>query len=279
MTINYIIWDVDPVIFSVGTVSIRWYPILLFAGIFTSYLILRKIFREESVPLKTLDSYGVYILLALFIGGRLVHCLVYEPAYYLKFPLDIIKPWRGELGNGARFTGIRGMSGHGAAAAILLALILNARRTHTPVLWIFDRMAIFGPLVGFFIRLGNLFNSEILGVHSNLPWAFIFRRVNNMPRHPAQLYEALTYLLIFVIAYLFFRRNRKSGKEGATLGLVLVLVYVTRIFLEFVKEPQTQVESGRLLNYGQLLSLPFVVLGLILIIRSYRKMPEGKSTE
>lgn len=269
MTVDFIIWNPDPVIFHLGNFSLRWYPVLLFAGFYISYLFLRKMFKEEGVPVKTLESFGVFILLGLFIGGRLMHCLVYEPGYYLHYPLDIIKPWRGELGNGAKFTGIRGLAGHGAAIGILLGLYINARRRHVSVLWIFDRIAIFGPLVGAFIRIGNLMNSEILGSYSNAPWAFVFARINNMPRHPAQLYEAIAYLVIFAIVYIYYKRMRERAKPGAILGLVLILVYVARFIIEFYKAPQTKVEPDMLLNFGQILSIPLLLLGLYLWFRPY----------
>ncbi len=271
MTPGYIKWNPDPVMFSIGKVHLYWYPVLIFAGFYVSYLFLRQIFLREGKSLKLLESYGVFIILAIFIGGRLVHCLVYEPGYYLKFPLDIIKPWRGELGNGAKFTGIRGLSGHGSAAALLLLLVVNARRTHTPVLWIFDRIALFGPMVGFFTRIGNLINSEILGSYSTLPWAFIFKRVNNMPRHPSQLYEALAYLVIFIFVYLYFRRHEGHEKPGSILGIVLVSLYTVRFLIEFVKMPQTTVETRMFLDFGQILSIPFILFGLFLILR-----PAGK---
>ena len=267
----YIIWNPDPVIFSISSFKLYWYPLMIFTGFMISYYFLRKIFTREGRTLKELESYAIFIILAIFVGGRLVHCLVYEPEYYLKFPLDIIKPWRGELGNGAKFTGIRGLSGHGSAAALMIVLVINARRTKMPVLWIFDRIALFGPLVGFFTRIGNLINSEILGSYSTLPWAFIFPRVNNMPRHPAQLYEALAYLAIFIIIFIYFLRHEGREKPGSILGLVLVSLYVCRFFIEFVKMPQTNVENQMVLNYGQILSIPFILFGLFLIFRPVRQ--------
>lgn len=250
---------------------------MIFAGFIVSYYFLRGIFAREGRSLKELESYAIFIILAIFIGGRLVHCLVYEPEYYLKFPLDIIKPWRGELGNGAKFTGIRGLSGHGSALALLIVLVINARRTKTPVLWIFDRIALFGPLVGFFTRIGNLINSEILGSYTTLPWAFIFPRVNNIPRHPAQLYEALAYLVIFIGIYIYFRRHEGHEKPGSILGLVLVSLYICRFFIEFVKMPQTKIEHSMVLNYGQILSIPFILAGLFLIFRPAGKPKPGLS--
>jgi phosphatidylglycerol:prolipoprotein diacylglycerol transferase len=168
----FIQWNKDPAIFSIGQFHLMWYPVLITLGFCLSYLFLVEIFSFEGISRRKLDSYGIFIIAGIFLGGRLVHCLVYEPQHYLNYPWDIIKPWKGVLGHGAKFTGIRGLSGHGSALGMILLIIINARRTKMPVLWILDRIALFGPLVGFFTRIGNLMNSEILGVPTKLPWGF-----------------------------------------------------------------------------------------------------------
>jgi prolipoprotein diacylglyceryl transferase len=270
MVLDYIIWDADPVLFRIGNFTLRWYSLMLVMSFYISYLFVDRIFENEKVSKTTMHSFGIFILAGLLLGGRLAHCLFYEPDYYLAHPLDMIKPWRGTLGEGARFTGIRGMSGHGAVVGIILGLILNALRTRTSIIWIIDRIAIFGPLIGCFVRIGNLFNSEILGAHSTMPWAFVFRRAGNMPRHPSQLYEAFAYLAIFVICYLYYKKNAGREKPGAILGLVLILVYISRFFIEFTKESQTALGATHFLNMGQVLSLPFILTGLILLFRPVR---------
>jgi phosphatidylglycerol---prolipoprotein diacylglyceryl transferase len=271
MILDYIIWNADPVLFRIGNVVIRWYSVLLVLSFYISYLFVDHIFEREHVSKTTMHSFGIYIIVGLLLGGRLVHCLFYEPEYYLKFPLDIIRPWRGELGNGAKFVGYRGMSGHGSVIGIILGIVINAVRTKTSIIWMIDRIAIFGPLIGFFVRIGNLFNSEILGTSSNLPWAFVFRRIDSVPRHPVQLYEAIAYLIIFIFSWEYYKRLSGKEKPGAILGLVLVLVYTTRFFLEFFKAEQSRIESSMTLNMGQVLSIPFVVIGLILLLRPMRK--------
>ena len=270
MILDYIIWNADPVLFRIGNVVIRWYSVLLVLSFYISYLCVDYIFEREHVSKTTMHTFGIYIIIGLFLGGRLVHCLFYEPEYYLKFPLDMIKPWRGELGNGAKFVGYRGMSGHGSAIGIVLGLVINAIRTKTSIIWIIDRIAIFGPLIGFFVRIGNLFNSEILGTSSTLPWAFIFRRVDGTPRHPVQLYEAIIYLIIFFICWEYYKRKSGTEKPGSILGLVLVLVYVSRFLLEFFKADQSRIESTMNLNMGQVLSIPFIIIGIVLLIRPVR---------
>jgi prolipoprotein diacylglyceryl transferase len=263
----YIIWNVNPVMVRLGTLSIRWYSVFLMLSFFISYLLTVHIFKREDKPVDTLLSYGLFILAGLFVGGRLVHCLAYEPEYYLQFPWDIIKPWRGVIGVNAKFVGYSGMAGHGSALGIILGILLNSLRTKISVVWMLDRIALFGPLIGSFVRIGNLFNSEILGRRSEVPWAFIFVRADGMPRHPVQLYEAVIYLIIFMVSYLYYQKHLGREKPGAILGLVLVLVYSSRFFLEFFKDKQSDVELGMVLNLGHLLSIPFIVAGLILLFR------------
>jgi len=267
----YITWNVDPVIFRIGSFAIRWYSLFLVASFYISYRMVGYIYDREGRSKDPLPSYALFVIGGLFLGGRLMHCLAYEPAYYLKYPWDIIKPWRGVLGENARFVGYRGMSGHGSALGIILGIVINAWRTKTPVVWMIDRVALFGPLIGFFVRLGNLFNSEILGTPSGASWAFVFMRTDHVPRHPVQLYEAIAYLVIFIVSFDWYKRIAGREKPGAMLGLVLILVYSARFLLEFFKAKQSDVETDLSLNMGHLLSIPFIVGGLILFFR-----PAGK---
>lgn len=275
MNLAYITWNMDPVLFRMGNLAIRWYSLFLVSSFFLSYVFMMSIFEREGKSKDVALSYGLFIIAGLFIGGRLVHCLAYEPDYYLNYPWDIIKPWRGVLGENARFVGYRGMSGHGSALGIVLGIALNSWRTNTSMVWMVDRIALFGPLFGFFVRLGNLFNSEILGSRSELPWAFVFVRNDGIPRHPVQLYESLAYLVIFLLSYRYYLRRGVDAKPGSLLGLVLVLVYSSRFMLEFFKDKQSDVEAGLALNMGHLLSIPFVIAGLILLFRPAKKILPG----
>lgn len=275
MILDYIIWNTDPVLFRIGNFAVRWYSVLLVLSFYISYLFVDHIFEREHFSKTTMHTFGIFIIAGMLLGGRLVHCLFYEPEYYLKFPLDIIKPWRGELGNGAKFVGYRGMSGHGSVIGIILGIVINAVRTKTSMIWMIDRIAIFGPLIGLFVRVGNLFNSEILGTNSALPWAFIFKRVDNIPRHPVQLYEAFSYLIIFIVCWEYYKRKAGSEKPGAILGLVLVLVYISRFILEFFKEDQSRIESTMNLNMGQILSIPFIIIGILLLLRPVKRKKEN----
>lgn len=277
MILNYIIWNIDPVMLRIGSFSIRWYSFFLVLSFYISYRFMMHIFDSENKSRETVLSYGLFILAGLFLGGRLMHCLAYEPEYYLQFPWDIIKPWRGKLGENAMFVGYRGMSGHGSAIGITLGIILNAIRTKTSIVWMVDRIAIFGPLIGFFVRIGNLFNSEILGTPSDLPWAFLFVRIDPIPRHPVQLYEALAYLAIFIASYAYYKKHAGSEKKGSILGLVLVLVYSARFLLEFFKDKQSDTEAGLMLNMGHILSIPMIIAGLILLLRPVKKKATSHS--
>lgn len=267
MIVSYITWNVNPDLFRIGAVSIRWYSLLLVLSFYVSYRFMMHIFESEGKSKDTVLSYGLFILLGLFLGGRLMHCLAYEADYYLQHPWDIILPWRGKLGSNAMFVGYRGMSGHGSAIGIVIGIIINSIRTKTSMVWMLDRIAIFGPLIGFFVRIGNFFNSEILGTPSELPWAVLFVHSNPVPRHPVQIYEALSYLLIFIFCYRYYKQHVGSEKPGAILGLVLLLVYSVRFLLEFFKANQSAIETGLALNMGHLLSIPMIIAGLILLLR------------
>lgn len=272
MTQATITWNIDPFLLKAGAISIRWYSVFLLISFYASYRFMMFIFDRENRSRETVLSYGLFILAGLFIGGRLFHCLAYEPEYYLKYPWDIIKPWRGVLGENARFVGYRGMSGHGSAIGIVIGIMLNAIRTKTGMVWMLDRIALFGPLIGFFVRMGNLFNSEILGTPSDLPWAFLFVRADPLPRHPVQLYEALAYLLIFFFSFRYYLRRAGREKPGEFLGLVLTLVYSSRFLLEFLKAKQSYTEAGLALNMGQLLSIPMILAGLFLLLRPVTRL-------
>jgi phosphatidylglycerol:prolipoprotein diacylglycerol transferase len=256
----YIYWDVQPILVHLGPFTVRWYG-LFFALLFIiGYWIARWQFRLEHKDLASLDTLLIYIVLGTIIGARLGHCLFYEPDYYLRHPIEILEVWRG------------GLASHGGAIGVLTALFLYTRREpDQPYLWLLDRVAVPTALGGFFIRMGNLFNSEILGTPSQLPWAFVFAREDLVPRHPAQLYEALAYLLVFFGLLWVYNRLRERTPRGLLLGLFLVSVFTFRFFIEFVKEHQADYQTGLPLKVGQLLSLPFIAAGIVLLYRALRR--------
>jgi phosphatidylglycerol---prolipoprotein diacylglyceryl transferase len=259
--LGYIVWNVNPEIFSIFGIHVRWYGVLFALSFVAGYMIFTKIFKKEGIPIEVLDQLTLYMALGTIIGARLGHCLFYEPSYYLSHPLEIIKTWHG------------GLASHGAAIGILIALYLFSRKAKKGYWWILDRIAIVVALAGFFIRTGNLINSEIYGNPTTLPWGFIFlREGETIAKHPTQIYEALSYLTIFfLLAHLYVRRPIKY-RDGFLIGLFLVLVFVARFLIEFVKEPQETFEASMSLNMGQLLSIPFIIMGGILIYFSTRNL-------
>ncbi|RMI24689.1 MAG: prolipoprotein diacylglyceryl transferase, partial [Calditrichaeota bacterium] len=222
--------------------------------------IMNRIFKLEKKPIEYLDQLFIYVFIGTLVGARLGHCLFYDPGYYLSHPLEILQVWKG------------GLASHGAAIGILVALYLYARpKKDITYLWILDRVVIVVALAGFFIRLGNLFNSEIYGKPTSVPWAFIFSRVDEQPRHPTQLYEALAYLGIFVFLYRLYFQKSVRQRSGFLFGLFLVTVFGFRFLVEFLKEYQSPWEANLPLDMGQILSIPLVIAGGIILYQTTKK--------
>jgi len=262
MILNYIHWDIDPEIVGFWGLSIRYYGVLFASAFFFGYLIMQKIFKQEGLTVELLDKLTVYVAVGTIIGARLGHVLFYDPSYYLSNPVEILKIWRG------------GLASHGAAVGILVALYYFARKNKKPYLWILDRIVIVVALAGFFIRMGNLMNSEIYGIQTSLPWGFIFeRRGEVVPKHPTQIYEALSYLLIFVLLYTIYKKKGPNVRQGLIFSIFLITLFSVRFFIEFIKEVQVDFEQTMTLNMGQWLSIPFVIMGFYLLYRSYKQIP------
>ncbi len=268
-----ITWNVHPEIVNVGFLTLRWYGLLFALAFLLDYHIVRRMFALERKPMRDLETLTIYVVVATIIGARLGHCLFYDPGYYLSHPMDILYVWQG------------GLASHGGALGILTALFLYTRsRPGQTFLWAADRIAVVAALSGSLIRLGNLFNSEIYGKPTDLPWGFIFSRVREagvVPRHPTQLYESLFYLLVFVVLFRLYEAKRTKiyqkhdpaavqTANGDLLGLFMVMVFGFRFFIEFLKENQSGFENALPLNMGQLLSIPFVTIGIILFTRARR---------
>ncbi len=221
---NHLIWNMNPEIFHLGPIRIRWYGFFFASSFIFSLFLMRKIFSIEGKPAKNVDHLFYYVLIGTILGARLAHCFFYDPSYYIGNPVEILKLWKG------------GLASHGAGIGILIAIFLYSRKNpEESFLWLLDRVTLIGGLNGFFIRLGNLFNSEIIGTPTTLPWAFVFANVDNVPRHPVQLYESLAYGLIFVLLLTVYIKNGCKIKPGFTAGLFIVLVFTARFFLEFLK--------------------------------------------
>jgi len=266
MIFQIIAWDPDPIIFRLGPLAVRWYGVLFASGFFFGYIIMRKIFKNEGIGDEVLDRLTIYMAVGTIVGARLGHCFFYEPAYYLSNPLEILYIWHG------------GLASHGAAIGITLALWLFVRKENKQFMWIFDRIVIVVALAGVLIRLGNLMNSEIYGVETTLPWGFVFlRNGENSPKHPTQIYEALSYLAIFVLLFRIYWRKKGKFITGINASLFLILVFSARFLIEYVKEDQVTFEAAMKLNMGQWLSIPLVVTGLLMLIYSLRKKTPAKT--
>jgi prolipoprotein diacylglyceryl transferase len=266
----YIHWNADPTMFrlgpfelfgaTVGPLAPRWYGLLFALGFLVGFWLMRRVFLREGKPEQDLDALLLYLLGGTIIGSRLGHVLFYNPGYYLLHPGEIIQIWEG------------GLASHGGLIGVLTAIWLYTRnRTGQSYLWLLDRLAAPVALTGCFIRLGNLFNSEILGVPTDVPWAFVFEKVDMVPRHPAQLYESLCYLLIFVVLQALYERLGALVPRGMLFGGFLVLIFGSRFFVEFVKMRQAAFAEGLPLSMGQLLSIPVVLVGFWLLVRAWRR--------
>lgn len=260
-----IVWDVNPNLIQldqvpvIGQLTVRYYGVLFAAAFVLGYLLFMKIFKIEGISVEVLDRLTLYMVIGTIVGARLGHVFFYQPDYYLSHPHEILYIWHG------------GLASHGAAIGILAALYLFVRKEKKPYLWILDRIVIAVALAGFFIRMGNLMNSEIYGVQTDLPWGFIFVRANEVvPKHPTQIYEALAYLIIFYILYRIYFKTKGRFKPGLLFGLFLLLVFSARFLIEFIKEVQVPFEQNMALNMGQWLSLPFIILGVVLLYRAHK---------
>jgi prolipoprotein diacylglyceryl transferase len=276
MIINYIHWDIDPEIINIFGISLRYYGCLFAGGLILCIYILTWIFKNEHIPLVNLEKLSVYGMIGIFAGARLAHCLFYEPSYYFSHPLEIILPIQPTADGGYKFSGFQGLASHGGTLGVIIALIIYAKKTKESIIKTIDLIAIVGSLEACFIRLGNLMNSEIIGTPTNVPWAFIFVREDNLPRHPAQLYEAISYLLIFGLMLYLYKTRRENLKNGFFFGLAITLIFVARFFIEFIKEKQVPFEEQMQFDMGQLLSIPFIVLGIAFIIYGLIKTKQNK---
>ena len=268
MDILFINWNPDIVALDWGFFAIRWYSLCWAIGLISVYLLMHQLYRQQKISEEQFEPMFMYCFLGILIGARLGHCLFYEPGYYLSHPLEMVLPMRNVPGEGWKFTGFEGLASHGGTLGLMIALWLYAKHVKLRFLHVLDNVAIVTPICACAIRLGNLMNSEIIGRPTDVPWAFIFERVDMLPRHPGQLYEAICYAIFFGIHWFFYRRYPKRVGTGFFFGLCLFLIFTSRIFIEYTKENQEAFEEGMLFNMGQLLSVPFVVLGIWCMIKS-----------
>ena len=279
MTLLEINWKIDPAIFHLGSMEVRWYALMFIIGLTIGYNIVNRMWKREGLNPQWIDSLLFYTIIGMIVGARLGHCLFYSPAHYLSNPIEILKTWEG------------GLASHGGVIGIIVAVYFYSKKvSHKNMMWTFDKLVTPTGLVAALIRIGNLINHEVYGHPTSLPWGFRF--VENLaawrkdgatpifspPSHPTQLYEAFFYLLTFVLCmWLYFKKDAWK-KEGLIFGIFMICIFTSRFFIEFLKNMQELFEEGMLLNMGQLLSIPFIILGVYCVWKALRK-DDNKTTK
>jgi len=280
MILNYITWNVDPIIFKAGAMRVGWYGLLLASGFFLAYLVFQKIAKNEKVDLNLIDKFAFLTVIWTIVGLRLGHCLFYQWDYFQNHILEIFIPFV-ETENGWEFTGFEGLASHGGTLAIILFVLYFSRKRKMNILWLLDRLSIAIPLAAAFVRCGNLMNSEIVGTFTTQPWGFIFVRLHETePRHPSQLYEALVYFSLFAYQmWYYFKYSKGHIPAGRSVGTLLVVIFTARFFIEFIKEVQVSFENNMVLDMGQWLSIPFIILGGLCLFYSFAKKTYPKAVK
>ncbi len=269
-----IVWDINPILLKLGSLTIRWYSLLFVAGFPLGYYLFVKFYKREGINVSLIEPF-LYIVVGTVIGARLGHCFFYDPQYYLAHPVEILKVWHG------------GLASHGGAIALVLGVWYYGhhygRKNGFDTIWVFDRLVIAVCFAGCLIRLGNLMNSEIFGNATTLPWGFKFIRSTEWVQmygpsvyppdgagcHPTQLYEALSYLILgFILLWVYWKKSDKVYK-GWIFGVFLIVLFGMRFIIEFIKNPQVEFETKMTLNMGQWLSVPFIIAGIVILILSY----------
>lgn len=261
MDLLQISWDANPELFRIGSLAVRWYGLFWALSFFLGYEIIRRIFIKENLSEKQADSLLIYMAVGSIVGARLGHCFFYDFDYYSQNLIEVFYIWQG------------GLASHGGAIGILIALYYFQKKvSNQSYTWLLDRIVIPIALAAFFIRMGNLMNSEIYGVETNLPWGFIFEaRGEEVPKHPTQIYEGLSYLLLFFILGWIYIKKRTKVPVGFLTGFFALFMFIVRFLIEFIKEPQSPFEEDMVLNMGQILSIPAILAGIGFMIFAYRK--------
>ncbi len=255
---DHFIWNVNPNIFELGPVQLRWYGLLFVGSFFLGLMLLQWVYKREGKDPAILDTLLIYIMVGAVIGARLMHCFAYEPEFYLSHPLEILKVWKG------------GLASHGGLLGVLIALYLFSKKYNESYLWLISRVTIPGALTAAFVRFGNLFNSEILGLPTDKPWAIVFPRVDMIPRHPVQLYEAFAYLFLLFILITVYKKVAPNFATKILPGIFLTYMFIVRFLLEYTKTRQADYTTSLPFTTGQMLSVPFIIIGILWIIWAFK---------
>lgn len=279
--LNYIIWQPNLEAFHLGPITVRWYGLLWVIGLTLAYLVVKRLYKEQKIKDEYFDPLFIYCFLGILIGARLGHCIFYEPDYFLtsgKGLIEMILPIRlGDDGSwlgqtfGFHIIGYAGLASHGGTLGLMIALWMYVRKTKLGIWTVLDNIAIATGTTACFIRLGNLMNSEIIGKVTDVPWAFIFERVDAVPRHPGQLYEAIAYAILFVIMWQLHKKMPEKIGTGWYFGFCLTYIFTFRFFIEYTKEIQEAFEASLPIDMGQILSIPFIILGAYCMIKAKKK--------
>ena len=273
-TLNYILWNPDLTAFSIGPLSFRWYSLCWLVGLMLAYLVVRRLYKEQKIADEKFEPLFIYCFVGILIGARLGHCIFYQPDVFLtswKGFVQMLLPIHILQDGSWKFTGYEGLASHGGTLGLMLALWLYVRRTGVALWTVLDNIAIATGTTACFIRLGNLMNSEIIGRVTDVPWAFIFERVDQAPRHPGQLYEAIAYALLFGLMWYLHKRLPKKIGTGWYFGLCLTYIFTFRFFIEYTKEIQEAFEASLPIDMGQILSIPFVIIGVVCMLRAKKQ--------
>lgn len=272
MMLLQIDWNPSPILFKIGPVAIRYYSLMFVIAFMLGLHLMKKIFINEKISLEKLDTLFIYVVVSTLIGARIGHFLFYDPQFLIEKPLEVILPFR--FSPKFEFTGFAGLASHGAAIGITIAMYLYSKKVlKKPIFFILDRIVVPVAIGAMFVRLGNLMNSEIIGKPTNSNFGFVFKRLGeDFPRHPAQLYEAISYLAIFVILWFVYWKTTKKEKQGFLFGLFFVLLWSVRFVVEFFKEAQVEGREDWILglNTGQVLSIPLILVGLYFMFRKVK---------
>ena len=270
----HIIWDPAAGPFSLFGFEVRYYSLCWVVALMTGYYLMQYLYKKQNVKKELFEPLFMYCFVGILLGARLGHCLFYEPEYYLNNMSEMFLPIR-STANGWQFTGYQGLASHGGTIGLMIALFLYHCKTKLSIKWVLDNIAIVTPVVAAFIRVGNFMNSEILGRATDSPLGIVFAQVDNIPRHPAQLYEAVAYVIIFIVGWWVYKKFPKLVGTGYFFGYCLFTIFTFRFFVEFLKEVQVDFEQNMTLDMGQWLSIPFIVLGAISIVHGIKRLKKA----
>jgi prolipoprotein diacylglyceryl transferase len=279
-TLLYIIWNPDLTAFNIGSWGLRWYSLCWLIGLLLAYLMVRWLYKDQKLPQEKFEPLFIYCFVGIIVGARLGHCLFYQPDYFLtswKGLVEMIVPIHFMQDGSWQLVGYQGLASHGGTLGLILALLLYVKFVKVPMWQVLDNIAIATGITACFIRLGNLMNSEIIGKVTDVPWAFIFERVDQMPRHPGQLYEAIAYAVYFLLSIVLYKKMPQRVGTGFYFGFCLLFIFTFRFFIEYTKEVQESFEASLPIDMGQILSIPFIAVGLWCMVKGLKVKLSSKN--